>query len=68
VDFTAVAKEQYHSLELKLTIDATDGRVELRWNGAALLGCTGTTLRYPRDVPARYSGSAGTDWLGRISP
>jgi hypothetical protein len=47
VDFAAVAKEQYHWFELKVTIDATSGAVELRRNGAVLLTFSGNTLGAP---------------------
>ena len=47
VDFAAVAKEQYHWFELKVTIDATGGAVELRRNGAVLLTFSGNTKGAP---------------------
>jgi hypothetical protein len=47
VDFAAVAKEQYHWFELKVTIDATGGSVELRRNGAVLLTFSGNTKGAP---------------------
>lgn len=47
VDFAAVAKEQYHWFELKVTIDATSGAVELRRNGAVLLTFSGNTKGAP---------------------
>ena len=47
VDFTAVAKDQYHWFELKVTIDATSGAVELRRDGAVLLTFSGNTKGAP---------------------
>ena len=47
VDFTAVAKDQYHWFELKVTIDATTGAVELRRNGVMLLTFSGNTNGAP---------------------
>jgi hypothetical protein len=47
VDFAAVAKEQYHRFELKVTIDATNGAVELRRNGSVLLTVSGNTKGAP---------------------
>jgi hypothetical protein len=49
VDFAAVAKEQYHWFELKVTIDATSGVVELRRNGVVLLTFAGNTKGAPTD-------------------
>jgi len=47
VDFAAVAKEQYNWFELKVTIDDTNGAVELRRNGAVLLTFSGNTKGAP---------------------
>jgi len=47
VDFAAVAKDQYHWFELKVTIDATSGAVELRRNGVMLLTFSGNTNGAP---------------------
>jgi hypothetical protein len=47
VDVAAVAKEQYHWIELKVTIDDTGGAVELRRNGAVLLTFAGNTKGAP---------------------
>jgi hypothetical protein len=47
VDVAAVAKDVYHWFELKVTIDATSGTVELRRNGAPLLTFAGNTMGAP---------------------
>jgi|GEM_PF-1309513 len=47
VDFAAVAKEQYHWFELKVTIDDIAGSVELRRNGLVLLTFAGNTKGAP---------------------
>ena len=47
VDFAAVAKDQYHWFELKVTIDGSSGAVELRRNGAVLLSFSGNTNGAP---------------------
>ena len=47
VDFPAVAKDMYHWFELKVTIDATAGSVELRRNGMVLLTFSGNTKGAP---------------------
>ena len=44
VDFAAVAEDQYHWFELKMTIDASSGALELRRNGVVLLSFSGNTL------------------------
>ena len=58
VDFAAVAKEQYHWFELKVTIADTGGAVELRRNGVTLLTLAGNTEGVPTGEITCYVASA----------